>query len=48
MLCIGSQTNDPAKRIEIDFDGLLHHTLVVGQSGSGKSFLIASGLSHSN
>jgi hypothetical protein len=41
MLCIGSQTNDPAKRIEIDFDGLLHHTLVVGQSGSGKSFLIA-------
>ncbi len=41
MLCIGSQTNKPEKRIEIDFDGLLHHTLVVGQSGSGKSFLIA-------
>ena len=41
MLFVGTQTNDPNKRIEIDFDGLLHHTLVVGQSGSGKSFLVA-------
>lgn len=41
MLFVGTQTNDPDKRIEIDFDGLLHHTLIVGQSGSGKSFFVA-------
>lgn len=41
MLFVGTQTNDQNKRIEIDFDGLLHHTLIVGQSGGGKSFLVA-------
>ncbi|MCW5713741.1 MAG: DUF87 domain-containing protein [Bauldia sp.] len=41
MLFVGTQTNDANRRIEIDFDGLLHHTLIVGQSGSGKSFLVA-------
>ena len=41
MLFVGTKTNDPNKRIEIDFDGLLHHTLVAGQSGSGKSFFVA-------
>lgn len=41
MLVVGTQTNDPKKLIKIDFSGLLHHTLIVGQSGGGKSFLVA-------
>jgi hypothetical protein len=41
MLFVGTKTNEQNKRIEIEFDGLLHHTLIAGQSGSGKSFLVA-------
>ena len=41
MLILGSHTNDLDQRITIPFEGLLHHTLVVGQSGSGKSFFVA-------
>jgi hypothetical protein len=41
MLLLGTKTNDPQKLIEIDHAGMLHHTLVVGQSGSGKSFMVA-------
>lgn len=41
MLIIGSQTNDPNQAITIDYDGLLHHSLIVGQSGGGKSYLVA-------
>lgn len=41
MLLIGTRTNEPNKRVTIDLSGLLHHTLVVGQSGSGKSFFVA-------
>jgi DNA helicase HerA-like ATPase len=41
MLLIGTQTVDSGKPIKIPFKGLLHHTLIVGQSGSGKSFFIA-------
>jgi Helicase HerA, central domain len=41
MLLVGTQTNDAKRPIRIGFDGLLHHTLVVGQSGSGKSFFVA-------
>ena len=40
MLLIGTQTATEAA-IRIDLDSLLHHTLVVGQSGSGKSFFVA-------
>ncbi|MBV9199146.1 MAG: ATP-binding protein [Alphaproteobacteria bacterium] len=39
MLVIGKDTNN--KLIKIEPDRLLHHTLIFGQSGSGKSFLIA-------
>lgn len=41
MLAIGTRTNDPGALVRIDLGGLLHHTLVVGQSGSGKSFFVA-------
>lgn len=41
MLVIGTRTNDPEALVRIDLAGLLHHTLVVGQSGSGKSFFVA-------
>ena len=41
MLIVGTRTNDLNQIIDIDVDGLLHHTLVVGQSGGGKSFLVA-------
>lgn len=41
MLVVGTQTNDPKKLIKIDYNGLLHHTLIVGQSGGGKSFFVA-------
>ena len=40
-MIIGTRTNDPTKAVRIDSDGLLHHSLVVGQSGSGKSFFVA-------
>lgn len=40
MLLVGTHTNTD-KLIQIDYDGLLHHTLIVGQSGSGKSFFVA-------
>jgi hypothetical protein len=38
---VGYRTNDHDKPIRLDPEGLLHHTLVVGQSGSGKSFFVA-------
>ena len=41
MLVVGTQTNDQKKLIKIDYSGLLHHTLIVGQSGGGKSFFVA-------
>lgn len=41
MLVIGTQTNDSSKAITIDYNGLLHHSLIVGQSGGGKSYLVA-------
>lgn len=41
MLLVGTQTNQTDKLIQIDYNGLLHHTLIVGQSGSGKSFFVA-------
>lgn len=41
MLVVGTKTNDLNKLVKIDYAGLCHHTLVVGQSGGGKSFLVA-------
>jgi Helicase HerA, central domain/ATPase family associated with various cellular activities (AAA) len=41
MLVVGTKTNDPGQLIKIDLNGLCHHTLIVGQSGGGKSFLVA-------
>jgi hypothetical protein len=41
VLLVGTQTNKKEKLITIDFGGLLHHTLIVGQSGGGKSFFVA-------
>ena len=41
MLPIGTFTNEPDRLATLDLGGLLHHTLVVGQSGSGKSFFVA-------
>jgi CO dehydrogenase nickel-insertion accessory protein CooC1 len=41
LLFVGFDTANRDKRVEIDLDGLLHHTLIVGQSGGGKSFLVA-------
>jgi hypothetical protein len=40
-MLVGYRTNDHDKPINLDSEGLLHHTLVVGQSGSGKSFFVA-------
>jgi Helicase HerA, central domain/Zonular occludens toxin (Zot) len=40
-LVIGTDPLDDKTPIKIDPDGLLYHTLIFGQSGSGKSFLIA-------
>jgi Helicase HerA, central domain len=40
-MLVGYRTNDHDKPIHLDPEGLLHHTLVVGQSGSGKSFFVA-------
>src|SRR5689334_7559519 len=40
-LVLGTQTNDSSKLISLSPQGMLHHTLVVGQSGSGKSFFVA-------
>jgi hypothetical protein len=40
-MLVGYRTNDHDKPIYLDSKGLLHHTLVVGQSGSGKSFFVA-------
>jgi ABC-type glutathione transport system ATPase component len=41
MLIIGTRTNDATKGVTLDVAGLLHHTLIAGQSGSGKSFFVA-------
>lgn len=41
MLLIGTQTNQPESPVGLSLDGVLHHSLIVGQSGSGKSFLVA-------
>lgn len=40
-MLIGTRTNDPGVAVTIDPEGLLHHTLIVGQSGSGKSFFVS-------
>jgi Helicase HerA, central domain len=40
-LLIGYHTNNHNEPVTIDLRGLLHHTLIVGQSGSGKSFFVA-------
>jgi len=41
MLVVGRYLNASNTAITIDLDRLKHHALVFGQSGSGKSFLIA-------
>lgn len=41
MLLVGTRTNDPSRLVCLDSSGLMHHTLIVGQSGSGKSFFVA-------
>lgn len=41
MLLIGTAMKYQKKAVLIDDDGLLHHTLVVGQLGSGESFFVA-------
>jgi hypothetical protein len=41
MFVFGTQKSGQGKLIHIDYPGLLHHTLIVGQSGSGKSFFVA-------
>jgi Helicase HerA, central domain len=38
---VGTRTSDTSKIVALDAEGLLHHTLIVGQSGSGKSFFVA-------
>lgn len=38
---VGTRTNDTSKSVQLDPAGLMHHSLIVGQSGSGKSFFIA-------
>ena len=40
-MLVGNRTNDPSQPVHLSSDGLLHHALVVGQSGSGKSFFVA-------
>ncbi len=40
-LIIGTETIDPKKLIRLNFGSLLHHTIIVGQSGSGKSYFVA-------
>jgi len=41
MLVIGKDASTSNTSITIDLESLKHHTLIFGQSGSGKSFLIA-------
>jgi hypothetical protein len=41
MPLIGTRTNDVTRLVSLEPSGLLHHALVVGQSGSGKSFFVA-------
>ena len=40
-LILGYSLNNRAKLFAVQPGSLLHHTLIVGQSGSGKSFLVA-------
>lgn len=40
-MLLGTQTSRPTEPVDITLSGLLHHTLVVGQSGSGKSYAVA-------
>src|SRR5258708_20297940 len=40
-MLIGTRTNNPNAAVMLDPEGLLHHALIVGQSGSGKSFFVA-------
>jgi hypothetical protein len=40
-LIIGTDTIDPTKLIRLNCSSLLHHTIIVGQSGSGKSYFVA-------
>lgn len=40
-MLLGSELTRPDRLVELSPAGLLHHTLVLGQSGSGKSFCVA-------
>jgi hypothetical protein len=40
-IVLGTHTNDPGRLLSIRPKDLLFHTLIVGQSGSGKSFFVA-------
>jgi hypothetical protein len=40
-IVLGSPFGETSQLVTVEPDNLLHHTLIVGQSGSGKSFLVA-------